>query len=169
MAGAPRLVLVAVALAVLTTGACGRGVPPLAHTFESPDALAGAVIQCLARGDRPGLEALAVSEQEFRDHVWPDLPASRPERNLPLAYVWTELSQKSALHLTQTIEKFRGQQLELVGVEFTGAVSTYRTCKVHRESAVRVRMPDGSERRLRVFGSMIEQGGRYKVFSYVVD
>jgi hypothetical protein len=155
VAGAPRLVLVAVALAVLTTGACGRGVPPLAHTFESPDALAGAVIQCLARGDRPGLEALAVSEQEFRDHVWPDLPASRPERNLPLAYVWTE--------------QFRGQQLELVGVEFTGAVSTYRTCKVHRESAVRVRMPDKSERRLRVFGSMIEQGGRYKVFSYVVD
>jgi hypothetical protein len=40
---------------------------------------------------------------------------------------------------------------------------------VHRESVVLARFPDGSERRVRVFGSVLEQDGRYKVFSYVVD
>jgi hypothetical protein len=40
---------------------------------------------------------------------------------------------------------------------------------VQRESELTVKDPSGTERQIRVFGSMIEKGGRYKVFSYVVD
>ena len=54
-----------------------------------------------SRRDRARLDALALSEQEFRDHVWPDLPAARPERNLPFSYVWGDLHQKSNISLAR--------------------------------------------------------------------
>jgi hypothetical protein len=154
---------------LLASGACSPTLPPLANTAASPEALARSVLQLVGEGNRPGLEALAVSEQEFRDHVWPDLPAARPERNLPFSYVWMDLRQKSDLHLSQTLAKHRGQPMQFIGIEFTGEVTRYRTCTVHRESVMSVRMPDGSERQLRLFGSMLEQDGRFKVFSYVVE
>ena len=81
--------------------------PPLANTSASPEALAAAVLDALARGDRARLDALALTEQEFRDHVWPDLPAARPERNLPFSYVWGDLHQKSNLSLAQTLRAQR--------------------------------------------------------------
>ena len=81
-----------VALAAIV--ACSRA-PPLANTHSSASSLASAVLDALARRDRAALKALALNETEFRDHVWPELPAARPERNLPFSYVWGELRQKS--------------------------------------------------------------------------
>ena len=50
--------------------------------------LAEALAAGRARGareasDRRRAQALALTEEEFRDHVWPELPTSRPERNVP--------------------------------------------------------------------------------------
>lgn len=55
---------------------------PLSNTFATPEALAQAVLTGLASEDVAGLKALALSEQEFKDHVWPELDTSRPERNV---------------------------------------------------------------------------------------
>ena len=57
--------------------ACDRR-PPLAPAFASAEALAEAVLDRYRAGDEAGLRALALTEQEFRQHVWPELPAARP-------------------------------------------------------------------------------------------
>lgn len=155
---------------VLASPACTPNrVAPVAGGANSPLELAQAVLDALAAGDRDTLRHLSVSEREFKDHVWPDLPAARPERNLPFAYVWKDLAQKSDQHLAQTLAKFGGQRLVAVNVEFAGETTRYRTSMVHRESVVLARLPDGKENRVRIFGSVLEQDGRFKVFSYVVD
>jgi hypothetical protein len=146
---------------------CGRPAP-LAHTFESAEAAAAAVLDAYARGDRARLLQLAVSEGEFRTHVWPELPAARPERNLPLAYVWSELRQKSDLGLATLLARHAGQRYSLLRLDFSGR-TRYPGFVVHRRASVEVRDDNGRERRLRLWGSMIEQAGRWKVFSYVVD
>jgi hypothetical protein len=148
------------------TAACSR-VPPLANTHPSAASLASALLAALAGGDRTALEALALSETEFRDHVWPQLPAARPERNLPFSYVWADLRQKSALSLTNVLSREGGKRYQLVGIRFDGETD-YRTYRVHREAMLRVRDPGGEETDLRMCGSMIEQDGNWKVFSYVV-
>jgi len=153
-------------LALAACLACAR-VPPLAHTYSSPSSLASAVLDALARSDRIGLEMLALSETEFKEHVWPQLPASRPERNLPFSYVWGELRQKSAQSLTGLLSREGGKRYELIEVRFA-ADSDYRSYRVHREAVFHVRDASGMESDLRVCGSMIEQGGAWKVFSYVV-
>jgi hypothetical protein len=146
---------------------CGA-VPPLAGEFRSSESLATAVLDAFARGDRARLEQLVLDEREFRDHVWPDLPAARPERNLPFSYVWGDLRQKSSNQLTSTVEAQRGKRYRLRRVSFDHA-TTYAHYVVHRDSVFDVVDEAGAESRLRLCGAFLEKDGVWKVFSYVVD
>jgi hypothetical protein len=166
--GVPLTLALLLAVASALSGRCSR-VPPLVHTFSSPEELARTVLGHLAAGDRDTLRTLALSEDEFRRLVWPQLPAARPERNLPFSYVWRDLAQKSDASLAELVERFRGQRLAFVRIDFTGERTVYDGFEVSRGSRVWVRDADGQERSLRAFGSMLRQGARVKVFSYVVD
>ena len=152
----------------LLLAACAPPKTPLADTRDSPAAVAQAVIDAVTAGNSAALASLALSEQEFRDHIWPDLPAARPERNLPFSYVWGDLRQKSHTTLAATLAKYRGQRLTLVDVRH-GEVTRYQGYTVHRDAVFVVRAADGTTEDLRLCGSMVEQAGRWKVFSYVVN
>ena len=157
----------AVSVFVALAAACSTA-PRLSNTSPSPETLARAVLDAISTGDRARLEALALGESEFRDHVWPELPASRPERNLPLSYVWGDLHQKSNQQLTATLQQHAGQRYQILGVTFAD-VTPYARFRVHRHSTFRIRDATGSESDLRFVGSMIEKDGGWKVFSYVAD
>jgi hypothetical protein len=143
--------------------------PPLANTQESARAVAEQVLDALARRDRAALERLAISEPEFRAHVWPSLPAARRERNLPMSYVWGDLHQKSVASLARILATHGGRRYELIDVGFAAAPTAHPDYVVHRESMLAVRDAGGQTAEIRVCGSFIEKGGRWKVFSYVVD
>jgi hypothetical protein len=162
-----KIVFVVAFVGVLGAAGCSSK-PPLANSSDSPEALARAVLDALHARDRKRLQELALSEGEFATHVWPSLPAARPERNLPLSYVWGDLHQKSNSALTNTLTAYGGKRYELVGVSFDD-VTPYAGYRVHRQSAFRVRDAGGAEVIIRVCGSMMEKDGRWKVFSYVVD
>lgn len=148
--------------------ACAPPKTPLADTHDSPAAVAQAVIDAVTAGNSAALASLALSEQEFRDHIWPELPAARPERNLPFSYVWGDLHQKSDTYLAATVAKYRGQRLTLVDVRH-GEVTRYPSYTVHRDSVFVVRTAEGATDDVRLCGSMVEQNGRWKVFSYVTS
>ena len=155
-------------------GACGSPPPaaapsPLHWTFDSSEALAEAVLGALAADDVERLEALALSETEFRTVVWPELPSSRPERGLPFEYAWGDLHQKSNNALRRLVAGEAGRRYHLLAVEFDGESTPYDTYTVHRESRLVVRGDDGAELQLRLFGSVLERDGEFKLFSYVVD
>jgi hypothetical protein len=114
------------------------------------------------------LEALALSEGEFRDHVWPQLPTARRARNLPFSYVWGEHRQKSTAALTSVLSREGERRHELIDVRFEGETD-YSTYRVHRDATLRVRDASGVETDLRICGSMLEQNGAWKVFSYIVN
>jgi hypothetical protein len=156
-------------LAGLLVSICACSTPSVEGTEPSPEALGAAVIDAVERRDLDRLRALALNEDEFRDVVWPDLPAARPERNLPFEYVWNDLRMKSASSLARTLDRFAETPMTLVRVRFDGATSQHRHHLVHRETVLVVRMSDGSEQDVRLFGSVLEQRGRYKVFSYNVE
>jgi hypothetical protein len=166
----PRWLALGALAAVLLSPACSRAkAAPLEHTLDSPADLATAVLEALARNDRAALAALAISDREFRQVVWPELPASRRERNLPLDYVWGDLRQKSEGHLRQTLAQHGGRRYALVDLEFLGETTAYRTFDVSRKAQLRVRDERGDEQVIRLFGSVLRSGAEYKIFSYVVD
>jgi len=159
-----RLLIAAAGLVFVIS--CRPTPAPLAHTQESAEVVATALMAAMASGDVQALEQLALSETEFRQRIWPELPASRPERNLPFSYVWGDLHQKSNQSLQQLLAKHKGHKYTLDSVRF-GEVTEYPTFKVHRDSVFIVRGPDEPE--IRLCGSMIEADGRWKVFSFVID
>lgn len=174
--GASAALLPAVLLACLglAAGGCGgpeagRPLAPLAHTFPSPEALSRAVLVALAENDIDTLRALPLDELEFRTAVWPDLPSSRPERNVPFDYAWGDLRQKSGNSLRRTFARHGGARYELVGLRFAGETTEYRTYRVHRETFLDLRDEEDNALTLALFGSILERGGEFKLFSYVVD
>ena len=158
--------LLAVALFVGAT-ACG---PPasLTNSFRSADETAMAMLDAVAAKDRARLEAIAVGEREFEEHVWPELPAARPERNLPLSYVWGDLHQKSGAGLDLVLERHGTKRYELQRVRFRD-VTRYPSYVVHRDASFDVIDAAGKPQTIRLSGSMLEKDGRWKIFSYVVD
>lgn len=153
------------AILMAATGCSDRRVE---HTEASIDTLAQSVLDAIERRDVERLQLLALDEAEFRDVVWPELPAARPERNLTADFVWNDLRAKSARSLGATLERYAETPLTLVGVRFRNT-TPYETFLVHRETVLVVQGQDGTEQEVRLFGSVFEQDGRYKVFSYNVD
>jgi hypothetical protein len=141
----------------------------VSHAERSADALARAVLLAIEQRDIDRLRQLALNEQEFREIVWPELPAARPERNVPFGYAWSDLRTKSETSLKNTLSTHGGRHLELVRVRFPGGTTQYDSYLVHRDTVVVARGTDGIEEDVRLFGSVLEQDGRFKVFSYVVD
>jgi hypothetical protein len=141
--------------------------PPLSDTAGSADALAGLVLDALARNDRDALTRLALNEREFRDHVWPDLPSSRPERHLPFSYVWGDLHQKSELSLSAILQEHGGKRYQLRRAVL-GKATQYAHFVVHRDTALEVVDLVGRAATIRVCGSVLNKDGGWKVFSYVV-
>jgi hypothetical protein len=163
-----RRSFLAMAVGLVSAGASCSRIPPLANVAESADSLATAVLEALSRRDRARLDALALSELEFRDHVWPDLPAARPERNLPFSYVWGDLHQKSNISLAETLATHGGKRYTLRRLTF-GGMTTYGHYTVHRDASFAVVDASGETETIRVCGSFLEKDGLWKVFSYVVD
>ena len=164
------LFFVMAALAVLLTlRQMEQAMPPaLSGTHESVEALADEVLRAIGANDASAQERVALTADEFQTHVWPHLPAAGSERNVPFDFVWQRLRRNSDGYLRQTLAQYGGHDLTLVGVEFAGDTSDYGPVRVYRETWLRLRDQEGAESMARLFGSTIEQDGRYKVFSYVV-
>lgn len=169
-AGFPGLLLAAVALAaaLLSSTACG-GTPALAAALPSDEALAHAVLDGIARRDADALMRLAVTREEFEQIVWPALPASRPEVGMPASYVWHDTFNKSRAYLARTLSQYGGRRFTLIRVDTRGRTTEHGTHTIGRETHLVVRDDDGQQHTLRLFGSIIRQHGRSKVYSYIVD
>jgi hypothetical protein len=162
------LPVAALVLAVALAG-CGQRVT-LEHTLDSPTAVARAVLDALNRRDVAALERFSVTEDEFRRLVWPKQPAARPGRNIPWDYVWRDLAGKSRIQVRARAREWPVERgFTLVEVGFRGDTTDYEAYRIFRESQVTLRDRDGALTRTRMFGALIEQRGRFKVFSYVVD
>lgn len=161
--------------AVVATAACSAPAEPtsrpapIANTFASPEALGRAVLSGLERRDESALRALQLSENEYRTHVWPELPVSRPERNVPFDYAWEQMKQRSDGSFQQTFSRYAGRRLQLISARFTGDTTEYASFRVMRDSEIIARDESGRDLILRLYGSAMVKDGRFKMFSYVVD
>jgi hypothetical protein len=166
-----RRTIAAAFLACLLAVSAGCGhTPALDWGLESPQAVAQAAVEALSAGDVSALERLALNEREFEKLVWPRQPAARPERNIPREFAWRTLAARSRYELRARLAEWsRGAEQTVVGLAFTGDTTDYGTYRVYRRSNVTLRDAAGRLETIRIFGSVIEQGGRYRVFSYVID
>jgi hypothetical protein len=140
----------------------------LSDASPSVEALARRVVSAVAAGDRKALALARVTEKEFRELVWPELPASKVP-NVTADFAWSQASLHNHAGFERVLENHRGRIYEVVAIRFLGGVTSYKSFKVHNKSVLTVRDETGAVRDVRLFGSVLELDGQYKLFSYVAD
>jgi hypothetical protein len=158
-----------VALALVAAASCRETAPPLTNVAPTKEAAAQAVVDALAARDRARLEALAISETEFKSYIWPKLPASDPKVGMPVDYLWADTSSKSRGYLAQTLAAHGGEQWTIADVAFEAAPTDYGSFRIHPGTRLSLRGPSGQHTERRLFGSMAETEAGWKVYSYIVD
>jgi hypothetical protein len=147
--------------------ACGAPRQRFAGACSSPEALAEAFLGALEAGDRPRLEALALSEEEFALEAYPEMPAYG---HIPTGLAWNQLSLKSLYGLSTVLARHGGRAFILEDIAFRGRTTAYQTFAVRRDPMLRLRdRASGETQELALFGSVLEYEGGFKLFSFNID
>jgi hypothetical protein len=148
-----------------------KTVEDFGNTFASEQELFDAVESAIASGAVEAMRALAVTEDEFRDLVWPTLDVAKaPNSNFTWEFVWSQHQLKHEKCLLRTSHDYQGQEFDIVDISYLGKSSDHGSFQIHRESEVDVLRQDGTRHKLQLFGSVLEtDDGRYKIYSFIND
>jgi hypothetical protein len=165
--GVRRVRLALVILLLVVVWSCGHPRERFRGTLTSPKALAEEFLRGLEAEDRPRLEELALSRQEFELEVFPEMPAYG---NVPPDFAWSQLELRNFDGLSTVLARQGGRRWDLEEMVFRGGATVYQTFTVHRRPMLRLRNRRTGERReMALFGSLLECDGRYKLFSFNID
>ena len=132
------------------------------------DALVERFVTALRSRDTTALRHLVLSRAEFGWLYYPTSVFSRaPYYQMP-QLTWALNVADSDKGISRALGRFGGPQLDVSGYECTGSPRVDGGMTFHDRCSVRLR-ENGTERRLRLFGSMAELGGRFKFYSYAND
>jgi hypothetical protein len=143
----------------------------LIHARSSVEKLTHEVLELIHKKDVESLEKVALSEDEFKRYIWPEVPWSRPEMNMPFSYYWGDHSQKSYWALRRVLEEHGGKKYKLVRVNFAKGERDYKNVKLYGDTRLIVKDENGQEKKLNIFGSILELKGKkqFKLLSYIHD
>ena len=141
---------------------------PLINAQPSASALAKRFLQVLASGDVRTMRSLRLTKQEFCRYVFPELPSSKIP-NITCDFVWHQATLRSISGMTEMLPRHKGKRYQFVSLRFAKGADQYPTYKVHKETHLIVKDESGEEKEVRLFGSILEMDGQFKLFSFVVD
>jgi len=140
----------------------------LANAQVSAEALSRNFLKALASKDMESIKALRLTKDEFCQYVFPELPSSKMP-NVTCDFVWQQATLKSLSGLSEMYPEHQGKKYQFVALRFEKGTDSYPTYKVHKETHLMVKDETGKQQELRLFGSILEMDGRYKLISFVID
>jgi hypothetical protein len=153
---------------VAATAPAANGSRRLANARPSAEEISRAFLTALALKDKDKAVAMRLTKQEFCQYVFPELPSSKLP-NVTCDFVWDQATMKSLGGFVEMWPRHEGRRYELISIRFKEGTDTHRSYKVHKETHLLVRDETGREQELRLFGSMLEMDGQFKLFSFVID
>jgi hypothetical protein len=143
----------------------------LIHAQSSIEDLLETLLENIVSEDLQSLETLAVTENEYKKYIWPEVPWSQPEMNMPFSYYWGDHYQKSSWALRRVLAKHGGKKYTLIRVYFAKGEREYSEVKLYRDTRLIVQDEKGNEKELDILGSILELKGKekFKVLSYIHD
>jgi hypothetical protein len=164
-----------VAGTVATIADTGRGyvIEPLPRealslqgAAESLDDLLRTVERGLAERDAARLHDLMINEREYRDILFPAFPVSHPPINAGFETVWILQYPDSFRGLKRLLERYGGKNVRVLDVRFDHPDQDFVNFVLHETSRVDVTIDGEALRNIRLFGSVIRVGERWKVLTY---
>ena len=146
------------------------GLAPAARLEDgagSGGALVERLVQGLSRSDTSTLRSIVMSRREFAYLFYPSSPFTRAPTKQEPALAWFLHLQASQKGVTRLLNRYGGAPLVIVDHQCRapirmGSNTLWSDC-VQRIA----RGPDTTA--VRLFGGMLERGGRFKIFSYSND
>lgn len=132
---------------------------------ESPEALVREMLDLLARADTAGFERLAINRGEFAWLVYPASPMSKPPYELPPALMWFRAQQENRIGVLRMLRDLGEREYPSFVLRCPAEPASEGDNRML--GGCTVRLGDDEERRL--FGTLVERDGRWKVLSFAND
>lgn len=143
------------------------GSAPLENGLSSLEEIGERVIAGLNAGDLEALEALLVSEREYKDRLFLTLANHPSALTFGADASWDMTARETRDDLRRTLDSFAHKDLKFVGIEPPTSESK-RGLTLHRRPKLIVRTPEGEEFELALLGSVVEHQAThtFKLLSY---
>lgn len=138
----------------LTGGAGGR------------DELVAAFVRAVATADTAAIARLAVSRAEFAYLYYPTAVEGKPPYDLEPGLLWFTLFERSNEGARKTLTRYGGHPMTLVDYDCGTGQHREGENTIYGPCTVRWRREAGDTVSVRLFGKILERGGRFKVLTY---
>lgn len=144
----------------------GQQVTALAGGSRSREALVRRFMKALAADDSAELRTMELNAREFADLVYPESPYTHaPYRQSP-ALVWNQIQNPSASGFTRLVRRLGNQPLQYLDHSCDVKADPQGRNLIWTNCSVRLTSPNGGTTKHRLFGSIIQRDGSFKIVSY---
>jgi hypothetical protein len=133
------------------------GAPDLRTLLEN-------VLAAIDVADGPSAQKSAVTQSDFLNVLWPEMPQSRPAAQVPGSEAWDFLYNRNIASFNRTMGDFHNKGLRLVSFK-VGHVDEYTNYRLHQDIIIQAEMADHQPVELDLVRTVVERNGRFKVYS----
>lgn len=144
-------------------------VDSLAGGAESRDALVARFADAVARQDTAAVRAMVLNRAEYAWIYFPSLQRMNPAANMQPEVMWMLHAQESEKGITRVMRRLGGGQARFGGHACEAAPQVEDVNRYWHACTVETVAQDGEKAALKLFGSLVERGGRWKIVSYAND
>jgi len=137
---------------------------PFRGGAQSLDALGRTVCRALHQGRKDSLMALCVTDDEFRDILWPEFPQSRPATGLQWEDAWPILYARLNAGNSHAVRDWGGHQYEFKSLT-ADSIGQYKNFKLYSRLTLVAKDDEGTVHRWTWLRSVAARKGRYKIYS----
>lgn len=141
----------------------------LSPAFESKEHVARVFLAAIATTDVPGVARTLMSRSEFAWLYYPDNPISRPPYELPAGIAWFELEGNSLAGVHRAFEAYGGRSVAFRDLQCASTPVVQGRNRLWNACMVVLEHDDGREATVRLFGSILERDGRFKLVTAAND
>jgi hypothetical protein len=132
----------------------------------SKEALVELLIHALEAEDLETITSLALTRDEFAWLYYPHTMYTTRPYELSPALVWFHQQNRSSRGLTRLLDRYAGETLYYAGFNCPDEGEGFGEGHIWHGCTVLGSLPTGEEVEERIFGSILEWGGRYKLVSF---
>jgi hypothetical protein len=148
----------------------GLAKPERLHSnVMSRDELVRRVVVALSTGDTTAVEQVALNRAEYAWLYYPSTTIAKPPYELPPGLAWFQLQEKNRKGALRALRELGGHRVKLLGYQCGTQPVLEGDNRLWTRCTVRMTRDGAAPVSVRLFGAIIERGGRFEVLSYEND
>lgn len=141
----------------------------LAGGEASAERLAREFLRAVSSNDSTSIRRLVVNRAEFAWLYYPHTRFTKPPYELGPELLWLQMNEASEKGIVRALRRYSGSALRFEALVCPDSVSVEGPNRIRMGCQLRFATADSAARTMRMFGSLLERDGRWKIISYAND